>query len=439
MPSQPSRDKPKSRSRRPVQKATVIKTASSQANPQNSTVDKKILERIQKCLDRAYHPNASEAEAKAALFVSQKLMSQHNVTQADLIANDSKKSKAHYGGRSVVQITKIGGSSQEFFDCKHYCTDYGTSVEWTFYGIADNTVPAASGFEMAHNKILEWACDYKGGTPTFSYRLGVADGLYSMANREKDRELEDAKRKEIALLRAKEEEDQQQRQKELERLQILPGPSHDSGSPDETRVGDLYPGNSEDKAAANSVRDHDMYDSDADSQSSSDANEAVKCEADFNIDDVNAMDLSGDVDKDIERFIKPEKTDAVDMSQIPDSKPKPSTNIKVESEPQPAAASPWDSGMQLVRFRQTADQVASDYLREKKNQIAFRKVSDFGRSRWRCISSGPEGQLKNRVPLIDSSKDCSRTSTFHRGCHSYGRNDRFICAFIVLYKARNHW
>ena len=57
----------------------MIETAREVQSRAASTVDKRILDRIQKCLDRAHLANASESEAKAALFVSQKLMSQHNV------------------------------------------------------------------------------------------------------------------------------------------------------------------------------------------------------------------------------------------------------------------------------------------------------------------------------------------------------------------------
>lgn len=201
MPTESSRAERKGSSRKPTQKATIVKSArENQSNP-TSTVDKKILDRIQKCLNRAYHVNTTETEAKAALFLSQKLMSQHNVSQADLMAIDDNGSKAHFGGRSVVSITKSAGSFKRvmkeafvgkvaramctFFDCKHFSTDYNTHVDWTFFGIASNTAAAAMSFEMAHNKILEWACAYKGGTPIFSYRLGVADGLVAMANREK--------------------------------------------------------------------------------------------------------------------------------------------------------------------------------------------------------------------------------------------------------------
>jgi antitoxin component HigA of HigAB toxin-antitoxin module len=112
MPFKSSQAGRKCSDRKPAQKAAVIETADHDLSPGTSTVDKKILERIQKCLDRAHHANSSEFEAKAALFVSQKLMSQHNVTQADLLASDGSNSKASFGGHSKVRITKTGGSDK---------------------------------------------------------------------------------------------------------------------------------------------------------------------------------------------------------------------------------------------------------------------------------------------------------------------------------------
>ncbi|KAJ5655021.1 hypothetical protein N7490_002024 [Penicillium lividum] len=79
MPPNPSQASARSSNRRPSQKATVIKTADSGQAQRSSGVDDKILERIQKCLSRAHHQKSSELEAKAAFFISQKLMNQHNV------------------------------------------------------------------------------------------------------------------------------------------------------------------------------------------------------------------------------------------------------------------------------------------------------------------------------------------------------------------------
>lgn len=217
-PAQASQANRSRSSRKPIQKATVIESACKPQTQFTSTADKMVLDRIQKCLDRAYHANTSEAEAKAALFVSQKLMSQHKVSQADLMASDDNSDKGHFGGQSVVRIEntldpskrvmkeafvqKLARAMCTFFDCKAFSTDYKRYVNWTFYGIASNTVAAAISFEMAHNNILEWACAYKGGSPTFSYRLGAADGLVAMANREKQRELDQVRRKELDVLAA---------------------------------------------------------------------------------------------------------------------------------------------------------------------------------------------------------------------------------------------
>jgi hypothetical protein len=60
---------------------------------------------------------------------------------------------------------------------------------------------------MAHNLILEWACHYKGRAATFSYRLGVSDGLKTMANREKQTELAEIQRKELDSIVARNHEE----------------------------------------------------------------------------------------------------------------------------------------------------------------------------------------------------------------------------------------
>ncbi|KAJ5091592.1 hypothetical protein NUU61_006462 [Penicillium alfredii] len=361
---------PKGSTKKPLQKATVIQTPHKHQSQFTSTVHKRILERIQKCLDRAHHSNTSEAEAKAALFVSQKLMSQHNVSQADLMAADENSSKAHYGGRSVVSITKIAGSSVRamkeafteklaramctLFDCKYFSTDYRTSMQWTFFGITDNTAAAAMGFEMAHNKILEWACAYKSGTPTFSYRFGVVDGLAAVANREKRRELDDARRKELEFIVAREREEAAERQREVDRLLPLPAPLTDINSPSD----------SDDKE-----RSH-IADSGDDGSDGGD--EIMDTKADFSANVAQIIDLTDDVDETINKFIKREPTEIFNSDAIPESSTAPPTRIK--SEPGPGhqslpATSPWDSGIQLVQFRATAEQVADDYLKQNKIKL----------------------------------------------------------------------
>lgn len=356
-----------------MQKATVTETAREHQSKFASNVDKKILDRIQKCLNRAHHTNTSEAEAKAALFVSQKLMSQHNVTQADLMAADQNDNKAHYGGQSIVRITKIAGSSDRvvregftrklaramstLFDCRSFSTDYRTHVGWTFFGIADNTVAAAMGFEMAHNKILEWACAYKGGSPTCSYRLGVADGLAAMAYREKKRELHDVQLKELDFIAAKEREEGLERQRGLDRLQNLPASLADSSPLDAA------------KDVAEMMRDPDMTNSDNESEV-----DGLDIKADFDAEDTKVIDLCDNVDESIERFTKRELSEPLDPYKIPQFQPKPDARTKMEPESRSKLLlCPWDSGMQLDQFRATAEQVADDYLKQKSIKLRNRK------------------------------------------------------------------
>lgn len=108
------------------------------------------------------------------------LMKRSNITQADLIAQESAADKAKRAGQSTVcimpnpecrtrgnrqkprivqiktwQNTSVG-AVMEFFDVKSYSTQYDADeeegreprVEWVFYGIAENTTAAAYAFEM---------------------------------------------------------------------------------------------------------------------------------------------------------------------------------------------------------------------------------------------------------------------------------------------------
>lgn len=333
--------------KKPIQKATVIKAACDHQTQTTTRADTKVLDKIQKCLNRAYHANASEAEAKTALFISQKLMSEHNVTQIDLMANDDRSNKASYGGRSIVRIEKVSGLSRRvmkeafvervakamctFFDCKSFSTDFGISVEWSFFGIASNTVAAATAFEMAHNLILEWACHYKGGASTSSYRLGVSDGLRTMANREKQKELAELQRKERNSITAK---DLEKATKSQGKLDKAAAPSTEAIS------ASVY---DDEDTISMKLESDDESDSD-----SNDANE-LNIKADFSMDDAQFIDLYDDVNESIEKYMKWKPSEP---------------HLKVEHEtkyPWPMASG-WQSQMQLIHFRATSEQVADDYL-----------------------------------------------------------------------------
>ncbi|KAJ5703642.1 hypothetical protein N7493_011567 [Penicillium malachiteum] len=369
----PSRTQPKKKknARKPLQRAKVIQLATDTQKSEKS-VDQAILDRIQKCLARAYHANSSEGEAKSALFLSQKLMSQHNVTQADLMLND--KTKSHYGGHSVVEVRRTDGNKEKrtvreafvvklasamctFFDCKLYTTDLRCCIKWTYYGIAENTVAAARAFEMTHNQILLWACEYKGGTPSFSYSLGVADGLVAMANREKHKELQAAKRKELEYASVKPEdaevktEEEQPPQPSLSPLTVSPSasPVRLSGFCQDDESMEDIDNNSDGELDPNNGFDFDDPD----------------LQMDFSANDVDIIDLCDDDDEIINRLMKRDP-DVINLDDIPEFKAEPDVPVKSEPDAQPASdISPWESSMQLVQFRQTADQVATDYLTEQ--------------------------------------------------------------------------
>ncbi|KAJ6009037.1 hypothetical protein N7522_004053 [Penicillium canescens] len=353
--------------KKPLQKASVIKTACEPQSQAPTRADKRVLEKIKKCLNHAYHAKASEAEAKTALFISQKLMSEHNVTQADLIASDDRSNKACYGGRSIVRIEKVTGSARRvmreafvervatamctFFDCKSFSTDFGIFVEWSFFGIASNTVAAAIAFEMAHNLILEWGCVYKGGAPTFSYRLGVADGLKTMANREKQNELAEVQRHELDSVTARSLEEEKELQRELDTVAEL-------------------------SAEAKSTSDHDdddmasmKFESDNESNSGSIDIDGGNIKADFSVDDVPTIDLCDDVDENIETYMKREPTKPSNPNEIPESLAKFDKKVEPETKPPTPMASRWKSQMQLVHFRATSEQVADDYLAQHKIKL----------------------------------------------------------------------
>lgn len=50
-----------------------------------------IIERIKKCFELANHQTASESEAKAAMFLADRMMSKYNVATAQFLVKDSQE------------------------------------------------------------------------------------------------------------------------------------------------------------------------------------------------------------------------------------------------------------------------------------------------------------------------------------------------------------
>lgn len=234
--------KRKSRPKAPplaLYKATVTERAeigTIKVTGSTSDVDNSIIERIKKCLDRGKHHAASEMEAKAALSMADKLMTQFKITTAEVIAHESASNQQQYAGHSVVRVTRVDEDDTKpvkfyaymdslmqamnvFFSCK---TTYNNTnkhyVKFTFNGIAENTVAAALAFEMVYNLIGEWARWRKGAGSKNSYCLGIAEELCQMAEEARRLEEEQAKKVDSDTLTARVEVEKHERQAQLDRL-----------------------------------------------------------------------------------------------------------------------------------------------------------------------------------------------------------------------------
>ncbi|PPQ71061.1 hypothetical protein CVT26_011463 [Gymnopilus dilepis] len=192
------------------------------------------LERIRKALALANHPGTGEEEAKRAMRMAMKMMTAENVTQADLIANETAEERSTRAGHSTVSIRSTQGKSVrhqrwyhpaseaacEAFDVQLYNENYGRYLNYVFYGLADNTVAAALSFEMLHNQIETWALErkrerkLKGQIAGNSYRLGVARRVLTDAQQEN----RDILRKAQAEEKKRVKEEEEARAAEIARL-----------------------------------------------------------------------------------------------------------------------------------------------------------------------------------------------------------------------------
>ena len=369
----------KKKSEPPKQKATVIALAGVEA-AQSSTlasVDQMVLDRIKKCLNRAKHPNTTEFEANTAWKMASKLMLDHNVTQVDVLGQAKEdESLAQLGGESLVAITHmktpdkvkaqgwVGGIARAMttlFNCASYSTKRAYSIEWTFYGIAVNTAPAAMAFEMAHNLALEWASARKG--PKFDYCMGIGDGLVRIARDEKKAEEKRAKEVEKA-----EAEDyvtpistQAAPQTAVNNKMLDQGPREDDPV---TGYGIKYDEDTriklDDDDGSSSVPDLDFDDGldaimDADDDASDD--DAFNATTTFKEEDDQAIDLTGDFDDELQKMMPK-------MEDFDESKASIDGEADVNSPKEI-----WFTSQALVHFRQTARQVAEEYLKEKNIKL----------------------------------------------------------------------
>ncbi|TCD71482.1 hypothetical protein EIP91_008862 [Steccherinum ochraceum] len=460
----PDHDKPRPKKRVKVEKVEAAPKARTKANvtllatnvqPEQAAaserlgnVDANILARIKKSLALASHSGTGEQEAKAALRMASKLMARHNIDQADVLAEENKDDRMKRAGMSVVTITSLVDGSvrmegwtsytanamEVFFDCKHYTVSHrgGERICFHFYGLAEQTVAAAHGFEMAYNLILDLSQrkkDAKGIRGKNTYRRGIGDGLYSLAKKEKKEEHQRTlKMEKQKLLDAKREEEQED-QRRLERLKDpkieQPDASPEKGSPkkdvfvkiEEVEDEDLVKSSS---AAGNKpLKAETILEPVESTRDSLDPNTEMRSNEGSSSEDDDDDDDSGgggneffdpfdpfedtpevqpdfrDSDSDDDMYLNPEElkphVQLPEPSIAPEPVPQPAQPVKKEEED-----ASWRSVQQLVQFRATSIAIADDFLKEQGVKLKKGRKDRFQlqHGEWTIYNQGREDAKK---------------------------------------------
>ncbi|KAJ9479313.1 Ankyrin repeat protein [Pseudozyma hubeiensis] len=326
--------------------------------------------------------------------------------------------------RNESWVNQVAIAVNYFFDVKAYSTSYAnrTKLSWTFYGLAVNTVAAAHAFEMVHNQVLTWAYDkaaaklVTGKTGKNSYCQGVAAGLIALARKEKKEEMRLAIESEQKRLKDAEEQEKAQIKKEKQRLEDPPV----KAEPDMSRSSGVKAERTENMpgsfaSAYRNVKLEDAVDEEdikpfrngvkrsasqdledgygrwsnfgtsgikpepglgPDDSDDGDTNDRFY---DFNTDAHPGDDLEEDVkphfDEAFERDIIDLTSDVeIDPDEVkPRLEPDHDVKPKIESEDNKDFGAGWQSGNQLIRFRQDAEKIADEYLASQHKGLKLKK------------------------------------------------------------------
>ncbi|CAK3844629.1 Hypothetical predicted protein [Lecanosticta acicola] len=405
----------------PLYKAAVIETADSSSirvNSSTADIDEAILARIKKCLERANHPNAAKAEARAALYLAFRLMKQFNVTQAEVMAHETPETQRKYAGQSTVAILRRDGNQNKtvqeniyidplvcaveaYFTTKAYITHEERSLEITFYGISENTATAANAFEMVFNLIVERARKYPGQNGKNSYCVGIADGLLRHAEKLNKDEEARAKKAEQDTFAARVKEEEVQRQAALHRLGQFPteGDMADNTAEDvsqdeceeveDDRSSTMSP-DSWNPLWASSTYDDDDDDEVRQEFIDNEDKSGTEELGEFIEDDVNdtPVDLTEYTNALVDAIAK--ELRSASSHSPPDSITQPTSEAPISQATRtystdsidptyqdPILGHAWASHMQLITFRETATKIADEYLRGQGIQKYQSKKGDF--------------------------------------------------------------
>lgn len=234
-----------------------------------------------------------------------------------------------------------------FFDCKAYSSQSFSSIEWTFYGVAEHTVSVAMAFEMTHNLIQGWAWPFHGVCARNSYCLGVAHGLKDIAKAEQRAAERAAKENEAKSNAAK----------------TIPSSTHFQ-RPSIVDVDDDKKSASfadSDGVSGHSIAPVDkLMETDKGGYESEDYPENDSVLADFNDEDLDIPDVTAPFEAELEKFAKAKSAPSKDQ---------------ITSEPRKAE---WASSMQLSIYRQNFAKISEDVL--KANNVKLHSGKKVNRS-----------------------------------------------------------
>nr|GAT56339.1 predicted protein [Mycena chlorophos] len=398
-----------------------------------SNMRKEVLDRIRKALALASHEGTGEQEAKAALRKATKLLDQHSVTQADILAHETEAEKLKRAGQSVVSVRNtisedkpvpqfgwtrsLACAVDTFFNCQHYTTKFKTmrpKIEWTFYGLAEQTVAAAQAFEMCYNLILNWSLDVGPGVNVkkqdscssqnaalISFQLLLhrhcAWQVFSSLISAKQQTF----KKELALLKQRQEQEAAEDKSRLERLRELPAPDVKAEIKEEEKPAVL-----DRRVKVEEVEDEDSFKplSSPESPSIADPSpfvvsgnsflpfEPSPFAAQFN-------NYGRDYDDDNEPYIPPvtvedadfDAADTLDDFDVDAELEKAKARTAMPPPPPPAPRkastppplvpkkeedddeSPWTSVQQLVQFRETSIAIGDDFIKKQGIKLVTAK------------------------------------------------------------------
>ncbi|THH34064.1 hypothetical protein EUX98_g51 [Antrodiella citrinella] len=375
--------------------ATNVLPAQAAANERLSGVDASVISKIKKALALASHTGTGEQEAKAALRMASKLMTQHSIDQADILAEEDEADRLKSHDSDLLY--------------------------------------------QAYNLILDLSLrkkEAKGIRGKNTYRRGIGDGLYQVATKEKKQEHQRTIMAEKQKLLDANREEREEDKRRLERLKDPKVEANNNPQLDST------PAPKKDFVKIEEVEDEDA------ATLSVGNNQPLKDEVSHIVESiVPAVDSArshlddsahvtngeddddGDDDDDDEGYAhrgyddvddpatpQPDFRDSdddLDMEELeprvaakaePDAPADTSRAVKEETNPG------WKSVQQLVQFRATSVAIADDYLKKQGIKLSKGRSSRFELKHdgeWKLYNEGKEDAKKIDVKRkrIEAAED----------------------------------